>query len=1267
MKLHRIELQNLNSLYGEHRIDLDKDLGDAPLFMILGPTGAGKSTILDAICLALFGQTPRLHHRRGHAHTDARLIMSQGTGSCGATVDFSRETLQGRKRYRARWSCRRARSSPVGRFQAVERSLFELTDDGASIELVGSKTPKTVQQEQFSQILDGMTVEDFKRSMLLAQGEFAAFIQASQVERAAILERLTSTEIYSTITQRAAAQLSAAETRRLALETEARASALMSLDAFEALRSEHRAAQQSAKEARAALEQATTELNWWQRRRELQHRHESATAQLTQAGAELHNRRQDMVRLEEDERCRAAEALLKVWRRLRGEHDRLSHEVQELLTARDGQRLQVQEATGLRDKARGELQKVEAEVAQGRKALSEARGLRQSHRRAEDEHRMSRMAHLDAQERTKHADSVAGRANDRLEEAIARRAKRLKQAERVAHLEPLTRELAGLREKHRNLTRHVAHITERRASRDIDQRKLNTLERDSARAQAQLDEARRALQPFLEARQEALDRLGDALSGEEDAQVAKERLRRAMERIDERRAALLDWERKGHELEAMEKERARSATALEELSAERQRLVVQRSELEQERLKLNERLEQEREHLIDLRLARSLSQERQRLKPERPCPLCGSLEHPYREDAQEQDATDLRLTQRHDALVKVVEELVTQERAMERELQATTTQDAHLQAQLQNHQRLLEGLQERHLRLEQERQECLLSAQLEPHIDTEAFDSALESLGAQRRQLEAAVRDLAAGQSLLQTCEQTLREGERAVETLSSSIETLGAKLEASQEAVERQNQDILRLEVEVEEATAEIRGLLGAHDIPIPISVEGVPNLGAAVEEATRLMGQFLDRRNALGTAETVCEQCSADAIRANERLQAAEERLKERQKALDERAALVEALTLKVKEHPYASHPARFELEFEEKLHAAREVFEVVRAETELLERRLEKTTTLHAEHASRLSQVQERMVVHRQTLTEELGELDVEDIESLSGALLSPMEREKLTRERHQLYESRRNAELSLKMIGQELDAHDEVRPAGMDLLALSTDALTRSVERLQTSLDESLQRQAKAQAAIDEEHRRAEGHQALQQRLMTATEEAERWRAMTDLVAGRGGDALRRFAQILNLQELLTSANQHLTWLAPRYSLQIARDTKGRAELNFVVLDAHHSTQPRPLTTLSGGETFLVSLSMALSLSNHRAASSPIETLLLDEGVGTLDQKSLDTVMAALERLQSDGAQIGIISHIDSLKDRIQARIVVEPMGSGRSTLRFDAPTAQTHIA
>jgi exonuclease SbcC len=174
-------------------------------------------------------------------------------------------------------------------------------------------------------------------------------------------------------------------------------------------------------------------------------------------------------------------------------------------------------------------------------------------------------------------------------------------------------------------------------------------------------------------------------------------------------------------------------------------------------------------------------------------------------------------------------------------------------------------------------------------------------------------------------------------------------------------------------------------------------------------------------------------------------------------------------------------------------------------------------------------------------------------------------------------------------------------------------------------------------------------AAQAELVAAEHAAEIDRVLGSVIGSHDGKLFRSFAQSLTLDGLLAVANSHLEELAPRYQLERVP----KHDLELQVIDRDLGDEIRSVQSLSGGESFLVSLALALGLSSMSAHDVRVRTLLIDEGFGTLDPATLDSALAVLDALQATGRQVGVISHVPALVERVRAHVRVSPKGGGRS--------------
>ena len=192
------------------------------------------------------------------------------------------------------------------------------------------------------------------------------------------------------------------------------------------------------------------------------------------------------------------------------------------------------------------------------------------------------------------------------------------------------------------------------------------------------------------------------------------------------------------------------------------------------------------------------------------------------------------------------------------------------------------------------------------------------------------------------------------------------------------------------------------------------------------------------------------------------------------------------------------------------------------------------------------------------------------------------------------------------------------------------------RLQVAQDEQRREQAKSVLAEIERQQEVE----------------QRWAKLSELIGSADGKRFRNYAQQFTLDVLLGYANAHLAQLARRYRLERVAYGSGPS-LALMVRDQDMGGEVRSVNSLSGGESFLVSLALALGLASLSSNRVRVESLFIDEGFGSLDTETLGVAMDALDALQSMGRKVGVISHVQEMTDRIATKVLVRPAGGGSS--------------
>ena len=295
----------------------------------------------------------------------------------------------------------------------------------------------------------------------------------------------------------------------------------------------------------------------------------------------------------------------------------------------------------------------------------------------------------------------------------------------------------------------------------------------------------------------------------------------------------------------------------------------------------------------------------------------------------------------------------------------------------------------------------------------------------------------------------------------------------------------------------------------------------------------------------------------------------------------------------------------------------------------------------------ELQEKGTQALQDFLHQHPEFTQEKLEQLTAFL--PEQIQSWREEQQKQNESRVAVLAKLELVLQQIRQHQDSKPELEEEVSL--EKLKEQYEEQNRIIQDFNQQIGQKQNLLDENRKneeRLQGEKVIEEKLKL---DYQKWERLRFYFGDQQGKTFRNIAQSFVLKELLHGANYYLKRLTDRYELECQAGS-----LTILLRDFYQGGTARPASTLSGGESFLVSLALALGLSSISQQSLSVNTLFIDEGFGTLSEGYLQTVMDTLEKLhQLGGKKVGIISHVSGLRERIKAQIQVRRIDNSRSEI------------
>lgn len=1251
MKILTLRFKNLNSLQGEWLIDFQHPAYvNEGIFSITGATGAGKSTILDAICLALYGATPRL----GNITENKNDIMSRQTGECFSEVTF----LTNSGIYRCHWGQNRARKSPTGKLQPPKHEIAIITDDPDHATLIEEKASLTKGKVES---ITGMDFQRFTRAMLLAQGSFSAFLQANSDERSPILEQITGTEIYSEISKKVHEMRKLAEIDLKQLTDQLSGTQTLTTEQQSTLQQQQRQLEQQQQQDKNLLEQLQTTKIWRNHVNLVEQQLYQAYAQQQQIT--------EQIQLFEPEQQRLNGALQALT--LAGDYQNYQQSQQQLAhTQQQQQQLQQQHPTIYQqviDYQQDSQQKQDF-YQQQEITWQQLQPILKNVRK-KDIHLQQLQTQIEQTAKQLSNNQQQIETHQTLIQQQQQQLQQYQQDSQVLQQNPNI----GLFNQLPQILTNIQHWQQQWQDIEQEQGILQQNQTTLIQQQQQTQQKLHQLQQQKQQHQQEIanyttnvEQLNQQLQILTDNQD-NHHLSQQKDQLWQTQHLLTHIQQQQQIWQNQHVEQSNINKKLQELQQQQQENQQKIDNLSQQQQHGKEKVYLLNQNLQLIHKIANLEAERQQLQQGKPCPLCGSTEHPFANhtpmmpDNHQQDL--IKANEQLEIIQQQLQDCFILQHSIEKDQQQLIYRNAQLQ-QLQydlTHQMLID-CQNLPTNLSQYAMilawwQSFQSAEQSRFADN--FGQLVDLVQQQQgwvtdnlNQLQQRLQAIDTIQQQRQQQQEIINHYQQQLQQNEQNLSKLQAHAHYENEQWQQLNHSLSKLHHKQQQISHELQTLLSPYQIlsQQPLTWQTLADIEQSHQNLQQLSNNWQQQQQQLQNLQTLIGQQQQQLIT----LQAEQQNLlknNQQQSVLlqqlqgDYQQLFAERWQLFADKQP----------DDEENLANQQKTMAYQSWQTALQQWQNSQQQLIEIDSrldtlANQYQQWKNNVENLWTKLYQQFQLLGFGDEAGYLKACLTEDERQKLQQksiflqQQQQIFSQKIVENQQLQQQYQNQSIVDELRP-------LTLDELSERLENLQQQFNERQEQLGGIRQQLANHAKIEQQQQQLLQKIDQQRTVFSEWDTLYQLIGSSDGKKFRNFAQGLTFQVMISHANEQLQKMTDRYLLLADKEQP----LMLNVLDNYQGGEVRTSKNLSGGESFIVSLALALGLSAMASQRMQVNSLFLDEGFGTLDDDALDVALNTLTTLQQSGKLIGVISHIQALKERISSQIQVVPKSGGISQI------------